>query len=113
MKIPGRTLGVVAVMAWLAGPAWAQSQQPVQKYGDPDKEKTPAEIQAEKDAERSYRRSLGNIPEQKSSDPWGTMRGDGAPPKAAAKGAAKDAAKAPATKPKAKSADTKPEGAAK
>ncbi|MDE5456951.1 hypothetical protein GWE18_29820 [Bradyrhizobium sp. CSA112] len=98
-----KIVGVVAVMTLLAGPAWAQSQ-PMQKYGDPDKVKTPAEIRAEKEAEQSYRRSLGNIPEQKSTDPWGTMRGDGAPPKAAAK----DTAKAPA-KPKATSA----EGAAK
>ena len=62
----------------------------------------PAPHMAEKEAERAYRRSLGNIPEQqKSSDPWGTVRSDSAPPKAAAK--------APPAKPKAKSA----EGAAK
>ena len=66
-----------------------------------DKPKTPAEIAAEKDAERAYRRSLGNIPEQQKTDPWGTVRSDSAPPKAAAK--------APPAKPKAKSA----EGAAK
>jgi hypothetical protein len=100
MKILGRILGATVVMASLAGPAWAQSQ-PMQKYGDPDKVKTPSEIAAEKEAEKAYRRSLGNIPEQKSSDPWGTVRSDSAPPKAAAK--------APPAKPKAKSA----EGAAK
>ncbi|KRQ89416.1 hypothetical protein [Bradyrhizobium valentinum] len=98
-----KIVGMVAVMLLLAGPAWAQSQ-PMQKYGDPDKVKTPAEIRAEKEAEQSYRRSLGNIPEQKSTDPWGTMRGDGAP-----KAAAKDTAKAPPARPKATSA----EGAAK
>ena len=100
MKILARILGATVVMASLAGPALAQSQ-PMQKYGDPDKVKTPAEIAAEKEAERAYRRSLGNIPEQQKTDPWGTVRSDSAPPKAAAK--------APPAKPKAKSA----EGAAK
>ena len=98
MKIPGGILGAMVVIAALAGPAWAQS---VPKYGDPDKVKTSAEIAAEKDAERAYRRSLSNIPEQQKTDPWGTVRSDNAPPKAAAK--------APSAKPKAKSA----EGAAK
>src|SRR5688500_13339113 len=99
MKIPGGILGAMVVIAALAGPACAQNSIP--KYGDPDKVKTPAEIAAEKDAEKAYRRSLSNIPEQQKTDPWGTVRSDGAPPKAAAK--------APAAKPKAKSA----EGAAK
>jgi hypothetical protein len=99
MKILGGILGATVVIVALAGPVWAQSSVP--KYGDPDKDKTPSEIAAEKEAERAYRRSLGNIPEQKSSDPWGTVRSDSAPPKAAAK--------APPAKPKAKSA----EGAAK
>ena len=91
-----KMIGIVAVMALLAGPAQAQTQAPaIQKYGDPDIEKTQAEKTGEKEAEKAYRRSLGNIPEQKSTDPWGTMRSDGAPPKAAAK--------APPAKPKAKS----------
>jgi hypothetical protein len=94
MKIPGRILGAMVVIAAFAGPAWAQS---IPKYGDPDKVKTPSEIAAEKDAERAYRRSLGNIPEQQKADPWGTVRSDSAPPKAAAK--------TPQAKPKAKSAE--------
>jgi hypothetical protein len=98
MKVLGGILGAMVVIAALAGPAKAQS---VPKYGEADKVKTPAEIAAEKDAERAYRRSLGNIPEQQKTDPWGTVRSDNAPPKAAAK--------APQAKPKAKSA----EGAAK
>jgi len=100
MKVVGRILGAVAVTALLAGPASAQSQ-PMQKYGEPDTEKSASEKAAEREAERAYKRSLGNIPEQKSTDPWGTVRSDSAPPKAAAK--------APQAKPKAKSA----EGAAK
>ena len=82
-----KMIGVVAVIALLAGPAWAQNTQ---KYGDPDKVKTQADIAREKDAEQAYQRSLGNIPEQKtSSDPWGTVRSDNAAPKAAAKAPAK------------------------
>jgi hypothetical protein len=101
MKILGSILGATVVIASLAGPALGQQGRPP-AYGEEDKAKTPSQIAAEKDAERAYKRSLGNIPEQqKSSDPWGTMRGnDTAPPKAAAKAA---------PKPKAKSA----EGAAK
>ena len=96
MQAVGRILGAVAVIALLAGSAAAQ-RGPA-KYGEEDKPKTPAEIAAERDAEKAYRRSLGNIPEQqKSTDPWGTVRSDSAPPKAAAK--------APPAKPKAKSAE--------
>jgi hypothetical protein len=97
MKVLGGILGAMVVIAALAGPAKAQS---VPKYGEADKPKTPAEIAAEKDAERAYRRSLGNIPEQQKADPWGTVRSDSAPPKAAAK--------APQAKPKAKSAEGAP-----
>ena len=99
MQAVGRILGAVAVIGLLAGSAAAQ-RGPA-KYGEEDKPKTPAEIAADKDAEKAYRRSLGNIPEQQKTDPWGTVRSDNAPPKAAAKAA-------PA-KSKAKSA----EGAAK
>jgi hypothetical protein len=98
MQAVGRILGAVAVIALLAGPAAAQNGPA--KYGEEDKAKTPAEIAAEKDAERAYRRSLGNIPEQQKTDPWGTVRSDSAPPKAAAK--------APPAKPKAKSAEGAP-----
>jgi hypothetical protein len=95
MQAVGRILGAVAVIALLAGPAAAQKGPA--KYGEEDTPKTATEIAAERDAEKAYKRSLGNIPEQKSTDPWGTMRGDSAPPKAAAK--------APQAKPKAKSAE--------
>jgi hypothetical protein len=96
-----KMMGIVAVVALLAGPAWAQNTQ---KYGDPDKVKTQADIAAEKEAERAYKRSLSNIPEQKStSDPWGAVRSDNAAPKAAAK--------APA-KPKAAKTDVKTDAAA-
>jgi len=100
MQAVGKVLGAVAVIGLLTGSALAQQKGPA-RYGEEDKPKTPAEIAAERDAERAYRRSLGNIPEQQKQDPWGTVRSDSAAPKAAAK--------APAAKPKAKSA----EGAAK
>ena len=98
MQAVGRILGAVAVIALLAGSAWAQKGPA--KYGEEDKPKTPAEVAAERDAERAYRRSLGNIPEQQKTDPWGTVRSDNAPPKAATK--------APQAKPKAKSAEGAP-----
>ena len=98
MQAVGRILGAVAVIALFAGPAAAQKGPA--KYGEEDKPKTPAEMAAEKDAERAYRRSLGNIPEQQKTDPWGTVRSDNAPPKAATK--------APQAKPKAKSAEGAP-----
>ena len=92
---------VIALL--MAGPALAQ-QKPVQKYGETDKEKSQSDIAAEKEAERAYQRSLGNIPEQKgTTDPWGAVRSDNAP---------KAVAKSPAPKPKAK-AEVKADGAAK
>ena len=98
-----KMIGIVAVMVLLAGPALAQ-QAPVQRYGEEDKEKTRSDIAAEKEAERAYKRSLGNIPEQKSTDPWGTVRSDNAAPKAAVK---------PPAKPKAAKTDSKTETTAK
>jgi hypothetical protein len=73
------------VIAFLAGPAYAQSQS-VPRYGEADKKKSGQEIEAEREAERAYKRSLGNIPDQGPTDPWGNVRSDSAP-KAAAKAA--------------------------
>ena len=108
MNVLIRILGAAVLTGLLAGSALAQAQKGPAKYGDIEKPKTPSEIAAEKEAERAYNRSLGNIPEQKSVDPWGTMRSDGAPPKAAAKSADKAA-----IKPKAKTADIKTDTPAK
>jgi hypothetical protein len=103
-----RIFGVVTVIGLLmAGPALAQ-QKPVPRYGETDKEKSQSDIAGEKEAERAYQRSLGNIPEQKgTTDPWGAVRSDNAP---------KAAAKSPASKSKAKAdvkTDAKADGAAK
>ena len=102
MKILGGMLGAVVAIALLAGPALAQKGPA--KYGETDKDKSPSEKAAEKEAERAYQRSLGNIPEQqKATDPWGIARGD----------SAAKADKAAPSKAKAKSADTKPGNTAK
>jgi hypothetical protein len=90
--------GLVAAIALLAGPAWGQMPQPhVKGPGEPEPDKTRSQIEAEKESERAYQRSLGNIKEQKSADPWGIVRGDGTAPKAAAK----ESVKAAPAKPKA------------
>jgi len=101
MKILGGMLGAVVAIALLVGPALAQKGPA--KYGETDKDKSPSEKAAEKEAERAYQRSVGNIPEQKSTDPWGIARGD----------SAAKADKVAPSKPKAKSADTKPGNTAK
>ncbi|HEY0568923.1 MAG TPA: hypothetical protein VGD13_12505 [Xanthobacteraceae bacterium] len=87
-----RVLCVAVVMGLLAGPAYAQSQ-PVPRYGETDKEKTPQQKAAERDTERAYQRSLGNIPEKAgTADPWGNVRTESTP-KTAAKSAPEKRAK--------------------
>jgi hypothetical protein len=86
-----KVLRATVVIALLAGPAYAQDNH-IQRYGEPDKEKSQTEIQADKAAERAYKNSLSNIPDAAPTDPWGNARGAGAP-KTAAKDAAKPAAK--------------------
>ncbi|MEO8319180.1 MAG: hypothetical protein ABJA75_25105 [Bradyrhizobium sp.] len=99
-QVISRILGPAALIAVvIVSPAAAQPAQNMQKYGDPDKVKSQADIAAEKEAEKAYQRSLGNIPAQKESDPWGTVRSENAPPKAA---------KAAPVKPKAKTAQSQP-----
>lgn len=86
------------ILALMAGQALAQ-EKPIQKYGEPDPDKTASEIDAEKRAERAYKRSLSNVPDSKApTDPWGTVRG-GEANKSAAKSAAKTTAPKPAAKP--------------
>jgi hypothetical protein len=80
-----RVFAAAAVIALLAGPAYAQSQS-IPRYGEADPKKSPQQIEADREAERAYKRSLGNIPDQGPTDPWGNVRSDSAP-KAAAKAA--------------------------
>jgi hypothetical protein len=76
-------VGAFLAGAFLAAPAYAQ-QQHVPKYGEETKDKSPQEIEADKAADRAYKRSLGNIPDQGPTDPWGTVRGNNDAPKASA-----------------------------
>ena len=91
-----RVLCAAVMIALLAGPAYAQDA--IQRAGEPDKVKTEQQKAADRAAERAYKNSLGNIPDKGPTDPWGTMRSDGTPPKTA-KDAPKSAAKSPASKP--------------
>ncbi|MBI5129879.1 MAG: hypothetical protein HZA66_10580 [Rhodopseudomonas palustris] len=92
-----RIVTAIVTFALLAGPAFAQTA-PMQKYGDPDPEKSRNEIEAEKQAERAYKRSLSNVPNASGPvDPWGNVRG-GETQKAAAKPAPVKRSK-PATAP--------------
>ena len=88
-----RVVAAVVIVAFLAGPAFGQAQQPMQRYGEPDKEKTEQEKRAEKEAEAAYKRSLGNIPAQKQADPWGNVRSDNSPKPDASSAASKASAK--------------------
>jgi hypothetical protein len=85
-----RIFCAAAILALLAGPALAQNK-PVPRYGDLSG-KSPEEIAAEKEADKAYKRSLGNIPDQGPVDPWGNARSTDAP-KSAAKATSKSAAK--------------------
>ena len=106
-----RAFIAVAIIAALAGPAWAQ-QKPMQRYGEKDKDKTPNELQQERDAERAYQRSLGSVPDKGPVDPWGNARAVEAP-KGDAKSAAKTDAKTSPAKPKSKTGDAAKGDAAK
>ncbi|MGH9809732.1 MAG: hypothetical protein ACRD9W_21195 [Terriglobia bacterium] len=79
----------VAIVALLAGPAYAQDH--VQRYGEPDKDKSFQQMQSDKEADQAYKRSLGNIPDKGPTDPWGNARS--AAPRTAAKPAAKTPSK--------------------
>jgi hypothetical protein len=94
-----KVLGAAAIIALLAGPVLAQ-QAPMQRYGEKDKEKSPNELQLERDAQRAYQRSLGSVPDKGPVDPWGNARSVEAP-----KGDAKAAAKTATAKPKTKTGE--------
>jgi hypothetical protein len=100
-----RVFRVAAIIALLAGPAYAQqTEAPMPRYGDIDKPaKTQQQIDSDREAAKAYQRSLGNIPDKGPSDPWGNTRGADAP-KPVAKPVTKAAKVAP--KPQAKTGDT-------
>jgi hypothetical protein len=69
-----RVVLAAAMITLLASTAFAQDHMP--RYGETDKDKSPTELQAEKDASRAYQKSLGNIPDKGPTDPWGGVRTD-------------------------------------
>jgi hypothetical protein len=76
-----RVLRAAAVIALLAGPAYAQA--PHINLIPETSSKTPEEREADEVRDKAYRESLKKIPDAKgSTDPWGNVRAD--PPKAAA-----------------------------
>jgi hypothetical protein len=94
-----RVVTAAVIVAFLCGPAFAQAPQHMPQAGEPDKDLTPGQKETAREAERAYRRSLGNIPEQKPNDPWGTVRGDNKPAdKSADKPAAPKKARTSTTK---------------
>ena len=68
-----RVIRVAAMIVLLSGPAFAQQ---VQQAGEADKENTPGQIESDKRAKQAYEKSLGNIPDKGSTDPWGAVRND-------------------------------------
>ena len=91
-----RVFRAAAIIALLAGPAYAQSPgEHVQRYGETSKPKTPQQIEDEKQADKAYSNSLGNIPDKAPTDPWGNARSADTP-----KQSTKAASKAAPAKPK-------------
>jgi hypothetical protein len=83
---------VLAVMIALVSAAAYGQSTPVPRAGEPDKDKTQTQINADRAAEQAYKRSLGNIPDQGATDPWGNVRSEGTP-KPVAKAAPRQRAK--------------------
>lgn len=72
---------VAAMLALLAGPAYAQ--MPNINLMPEVATKTPEEKAAEAERDKAYKESLKKIPDAKnSSDPWGGMRAEPAKPAA-------------------------------
>lgn len=72
-----RVLRAAAMIALLvAGPAYAQKGAPAAPQDPP---KSLSQIELEKSADRAYKNSLGNIPDQPPADPWGGARAVEAP----------------------------------
>ena len=77
-----RILGAAAMVALLAGPAYAQT--PNVNLIPELQSKSPEEKEADAIKEKAYKESLKKIPDAKtSSDPWGTVRNNEAPKAAA------------------------------
>ena len=83
-----RIFSLVAVVALLAGPAYAQDTPHI-NMAPQDVSKSPEEKAAEEERDKAYKESLKKIPDARTaSDPWGGVRSADAPktgPKAATK----------------------------
>jgi hypothetical protein len=89
-----RAAALIALLAGLSGPAYAQMQTPSVNLMPEFQSKTPEEKEADAIKEKAYRESLRKIPDAKSSnDPWGTVRNTDTP-------------KTPPAKPKTKTGST-------
>jgi hypothetical protein len=92
-----RVFRAAAIIALLAGPAYAQSSgDHVERYGETSKPKSETQIEADKQADKAYKNSLGNIPDKGPTDPWGNARSADAP-KEPTKAATKTAPAKPRT----------------
>src|ERR1700710_2488500 len=88
-----RAAALIALLAGLSGPAYAQMSSGGGGGGTPNLNlmpelvsKTPEEKEADAIKEKAYRESLRKIPDAKASnDPWGTVRSTEAPKAAPAK----------------------------
>ena len=70
-----RVFRLAAVMALLAGPAYAQMSTPNINLIPELQSKTPEEKEQEAQQQKAYNDSLKKIPDAKvSADPWGTVR---------------------------------------
>ena len=79
-----RVICAAAMIAMLAGPAYAQGKTPKTPEEMMDA-KTPEQIEKEQATDRAYKDSLKKIPDAKTpADPWGNARSTDAP-KATAK----------------------------
>ena len=82
-----RILGAAAVVALLAGPAYAQV--PNINLMPEVQSKSPEEKEAETERDKKYKESLKKIPDAKASnDPWGTVRSADAPKTSTSKASA-------------------------
>jgi hypothetical protein len=70
------------VIASLVAPALAQ-QEHVRGYREQEPDKSQAQKAADKAAVEAYKRSLGSIPDQGPTDPWGGVRSNDGPKPAA------------------------------
>jgi hypothetical protein len=91
-----RVLHAAALIALLAGPAYAQMEAPHINLLTDAPSKTEEQIEQDQTKDKAYRESLKKIPDAKaSSDPWGGVRNADAPKAPAKTTAAKAKTKAP------------------